>query len=290
MLQVARLAPKLLGDSSGLVRDYVHGQFHPDGGFRDRSGHSDLYYTVFGLEALSALQAALPTDAVRGYLQRFETGDSLDVVHLACLARCWAALPSPRLDPAAARARAAHLERYRSADGGYHPQPGAPQSTAYHAFLALGAYEDLGLAIPRPDALRRSLELLRTAAGGFSNGSYAVAGATPATAAAILALRHLEGHVPADITPWLFAQVHEAGGFRAGPGAPMPDLLSTATALHALAALHAPLEPIAERCLDFIDTLWTSRGAFYGTWADEEPDCEYTYYGLLALGHLSLAS
>jgi hypothetical protein len=70
----------------------------------------------------------------------------------------------------------------------------------------------------------------------------------------------------------------------------MPDLLSTATALHALTALHVPLTPIAERCLDFVDTLWVNRGAFYGTWADEQPDCEYTYYGLLALGHLSLAA
>lgn len=290
MLQVARLAPRLLGDSSGLVRDYLHGQLHADGGFRDRSGHSDLYYTVFGLEALCALQAPVPFDAVRRFLQPFDTGDSLDVVHLACLARCWAALPSPQLDATAALSLAMRLEKYRSADGGYHAEPEAPRGTAYHAFLALGAYEDLGIPIPRPDALRRSLEGLHAPAGGFTNGVDAATGATPATAAAVLALRHLEGHVPDEVAPWLFAQVHEAGGFRAAPGAPMPDLLSTATALHALAALHAPLESIAERCLDFIDTLWTSRGAFYGTWADDEPDCEYTYYGLLALGHLSLAS
>jgi hypothetical protein len=65
-------------------------------------------------------------------------------------------------------------------------------------------------------------------------------------------------------------------------------MLSTATALHALASLHADIEPIRERCLDFIDTLWTARGGFYGTWEDEHLDCEYTYYGLLALGHLSV--
>ena len=105
-----------------------------------------------------------------------------------------------------------------------------------------------------------------------------------------MVLRHLNTPVPDDTAAWLLARCHADGGFLATPAAPMPDLLSTATALHALAALHAPVGPIAERCLDFIDTLWTSRGAFYGTWADEEPDCEYAYYGLLALGHLSLAS
>ena len=58
--------------------------------------------------------------------------------------------------------------------------------------------------------------------------------------------------------------------------------------LHALAGLEYPLGEIKEPCLDFIDSLWTSRGAFYGHWADDTLDCEYTYYGLLALGHLSL--
>ena len=33
---------------------------------------------------------------------------------------------------------------------------------------------------------------------------------------------------------------------------------------------------------------WTNAGGFYGSWADNTLDCEYTYYGLLALGHLSL--
>ena len=59
-------------------------------------------------------------------------------------------------------------------------------------------------------------------------------------------------------------------------------------ALHALAILQAPLAPIQDSCLDFIDTLWTNRGGFYGSWADDHVDCEYTYYGLLALGHLTL--
>ena len=72
------------------------------------------------------------------------------------------------------------------------------------------------------------------------------------------------------------------------PTAPIPDLLSTATTLHALARLGKPLDDIKEPCLDFVDTLWTNHGSFYGHWADDQLDSEYTYYGLLALGHLSL--
>jgi prenyltransferase beta subunit len=65
-------------------------------------------------------------------------------------------------------------------------------------------------------------------------------------------------------------------------------LLSTATALHALSGLGEGLEPIRERCLDFVDTLWTNDGGFHGHWDDCALDVEYTYYGLLALGHLGL--
>ena len=93
MLQVARLAPKQLGDSAGLVADFLRGRLNPDGGFADRGGSSDLYYTVFGLEGLLALRADVPFGSVRGYLRTFGDGTALDFVHLGCLARCWAGLP-----------------------------------------------------------------------------------------------------------------------------------------------------------------------------------------------------
>jgi hypothetical protein len=89
---------------------------------------------------------------------------------------------------------------------------------------------------------------------------------------------------------WLLDRCHSSGGFLATPDAPMPDLLSTATALHALAGLQVPLGGLADRCLDFVDSLWTNRGGFFGSWADDDVDCEYTYYGLLAIGHATLAN
>ena len=45
---------------------------------------------------------------------------------------------------------------------------------------------------------------------------------------------------------------------------------------------------VKEPCLDFIDSLWSAAGGFHGNWADDTLDPEYTYYGLLALGHLAL--
>jgi geranylgeranyl transferase type-2 subunit beta len=290
MLQVARLAPKLLGESSDLVRRFIGSQQQPDGGFAGRGGSSDLYYTVFALQALVALQAEIPASDVRSFLIQYEDGGALDFVHLVCLARAWAMMPRPTLDAAATAALLSRLEEHRSADGGYASRRGAPHGTAYDAFLALGAYQDLNQPLPDPEALARSVAALRAADGGYSNQRDAAAGVTPATAAAVLVLRQLDASIPDGVSASLLARCHPEGGFLAAAGAPMPDLLSTATALHALTALHASLSPIAERCLDFVDTLWVNRGAFYGTWADEQPDCEYTYYGLLALGHLSLAA
>lgn len=343
MLQVARLSPRQLGDARELVRHFLLDQRHPDGGFRDRAGQSDIYYTVFGLEGLVALQADLPRDDAGGgardgagktsgtsgtsaYLTSFGAGERLDFVHVACLARAWATLSavssssSPRavgLDERTRDAIAARIEAFRAADGGYAQTVGAARGTVYAAFLAVGAYQDLRRTLPAPGRLIASIAALRARDGGFANHPEAPVGLTTSTAAAVAIHRQLERGLADDadrdrsgaaagaaraggpggpnppgdlgeVGAWLLARAHPQGGFVASPTTPMPDLLSTATALHALASLHVPIGALQESCLDFVDTLWTNRGGFYGHWADDHVDCEYTYYGLLALGHLSL--
>lgn len=289
MMQVARLAPKVLGESAELVGNFILGQQNSDGGFRDRKGASDLYYTAFGLDALHALQREMPREEAAAYLGSFGTGEDLDFVHLCCLARCWAAVGDPRECEFQERADAIlmRLENFRSGDGGFHPVPKGKSGTAYAAFLGLGAHQDLGVSLPRPLDLVQSLKFLETPDGGWANERGIPVGATNATAACMAVLRNL--HMPLNplVGDWLLAQLHPEGGFRAVPGAPLPDLLSTATALHALAGLERDLGPVKELCLDFIDTLWTNEGSFYGHWGEDLLDCEYTFYGLLALGHLS---
>lgn len=288
MLQVARLAPRLLGDSADLVTEFYQSQLHPDGGFKDRAGDCDLYYTVFGLEGLAALRADLPVAQVAAYLRTFGDGSDLDFVHLTCLARAWANLP-PALREEAPRAEiACRLEACRTPDGGYDAEPGREEGTLYGCFLALGGYQDLDLPMPRPAAMLGTIHKLRAEDGGYANQTDMPLGLTPSTAAAATLLRQLGEPVDPGLAHWLLSRCHPEGGFFATPLAPMPDLLSTATALHALAGMHADLSGVKEPCLDFIDTLWTNRGAFFGNWTDDDADCEYTYYGLLALGHLAL--
>ncbi len=287
MLQIARLSPKQLGDSAALVEGFLRSQLHPNGGFINRSGDSDIYYTVFGLEGLIALGAAIP-EKTASYLREFGNGAGLDLIHLCCLIRCWASVCGVAAIPLDYEAVTKRLESFRIRGGGYNTQLDTDEATAYGSFMVAAAYQDLRLEIPDAEGLVRSLKRLRAEDGGYSNQPEQDMGLTPSTAAAATLLRQLGEEIPADVAPWLLARCRDEGGFFAGPFAPIPDLLSTATALHALSGLKASIEAIKEPCLDFVDSLWTNTGAFYGNWMDDAADCEYTYYGLLALGHLSL--
>ena len=286
MLQVARLAPRLLSEGSDLVRDFVKNQINGDGGFKDRAGRSDLYYTVFGLQCLAALQVDLVAEKHRPYLESFGSGEGLDFVHLCALARCWALVgdwPEP-----VARGLIKRIEAFRKNDDGFNGDPDETTGNTYGCFLALGAYQDLVVQPPEPDGLVKCCQTLAARSGGYANASGLPVGNIPATAAAEGVLRHLGNSAPASTADWMLEQCYGGGGFFAIPGAPMPDLLSTATALHALSGLGKSLDGIRESCLDFVDSLWVNRGAFFGNWSDEDLDCEYTFYGLLALGHLSV--
>jgi len=284
MLQVARLAPKTLGESAELVRDFLLRQINPDGGFKDRSGASDLYYTVFGLDALIALRSEMP-GKTREYIQQFGTGEGLDFVHSCCLARAWSAL---EMRSGNSTQLANRIEQFRTADGGYHVLAQQPFGTTYASFLALGAYQDLRWPVPEPLRLVQSLKFLETNDGAWANDRNMKIGSTNATSAAVISLRQLDQPINPMVGQWLLERADAEGGFRASPDAPLPDLLSTATALHALSALQKPFDAIKESCLDFIDTLWTNEGSFHGHWGDDYLDAEYTFYGLLALGNLSV--
>lgn len=291
MLQVARVAPKLLGDSTDLVRRFIQSQFSSDGAGLDRDGEPDIYYTVFCLEAGLALQMPDCGVATRRYLESMGQGGDLDFIHLCCLIRAWACVGLQHTSPTWRRAMRERIAAFRTGDGGYAIDPRGPGS-AYGCFLALAAHQDLREPIPSPEGLLACLGSLRTTDGGWSNVTAiqgpAAGGATLATAAAVTVLRHLNADIPEEVEPWLLAQAHPQGGFKAAPEAPIPDLLTTATVLHTLSGLGADLANLQEPCLDLVDSLWNNAGGFHGHWADDHIDAEYTYYALLALGHLAV--
>jgi len=277
MLKAASRAKISLGNRAESVVKFIMGRVNEDGGFNDRSGRSDLYYTVFGVEALLALGVDIPREKITSYLAQFEHAQSLDFVHLACLVRCWANLSCPiEADPGAPGHIARRIEKHL-----------AGHVTIYECFLALCAYQDLGIEISSKRTFLDCIGSHRTADGAYANEAGIEIGATPVTAAAVTILHNLNEPVPDSAIDWLLSCIGPEGGFCVMPAVATADLLSTATALHGLSVTGRPLVDIRQRCLDFIDGLWDGSGGFCGSSADKTPDCEYTYYALLAMGHLS---
>jgi hypothetical protein len=83
----------------------------------------------------------------------------------------------------------------------------------------------------------------------------------------------------------LFSYFEDGKGFKAFRSTEEADLLSTAVALFALKTSDTDLRRIAPDCLDLIQQNY-SNGAFLAGNGDGVRDLEYTFYGLLALGIL----
>src|SRR6266496_2122959 len=119
LLQVARLAPRLLGDSTSLVQDFYRRQFNDQGAVLDRGGRPDLYYTIFSLAGAQALYVVIPLERTRQWLLSFNDGAGLDFVHLGALARCWAAVGLEQMPKDLVTPLLDRLEKFRKPDGGY---------------------------------------------------------------------------------------------------------------------------------------------------------------------------
>jgi prenyltransferase beta subunit len=286
MLRAARAGTELPNLEPGKVRDFLLAHRDQAGGFLDRAGMPDLYYTVFGAEgllALSALRESHQQD-LREYLKTFGIGQELDLVELGCLARCWADVGG--LDESTRNGLLDRLEDFHCVDGGYSQTPGYDQAGVYGCFLAAGIQEDLTGQILTGREITKFLEASRTSQGAYSADTLGLAGTVPTTAAAVVVLERLGAEPDPRCAQWLIEQCIQ-GAFHAVDGAPVGDLLSTAVALHALNVLQVSLDEIRGECLTFIQSLQTPEGGFCGTTLDPQPDCEYTFYALLAMGHLA---
>jgi hypothetical protein len=180
----------------------------------------------------------------------------------------------------------ARLAPYAAPDGGYNTVAGAPFSSVTALFLAWLAYQDLGVRFPDPTGVVLALSGLRSADGAYGNLPQMAAGTTLATAGALLLEEWLGQPVGLDTAQWLLDRYVEEGGFLASPGAPRPDLLSTATAVYALHTLHLDLSQITPSCRAFVAALQRPDGGYGGHRMDDIADSEYTFYALLTLGCL----
>lgn len=135
MIRAVSRSKAVMEDSISPIINFLTSSINPDGGFKGRDEQSDLYYTVFGLEALFAFDCTFPRDQVFNFIQRFTTETPIDLIHLAALIRCLANLSGNDIEKILRDKFIKDLERFRSKDGGFANAVGVEQGTAYGCFL-----------------------------------------------------------------------------------------------------------------------------------------------------------
>lgn len=257
-----------------MIVGFLLSQRTERGAYVNKQGEEDLYYTTFGWLLESALGLRQDAEAMERYLAEVDL-ESLDLVHYAAAVRCRLLQRGAKgrlslLWQALQRTPTRELESFRSV-------PNNDREAPYTQFIWMSLCEDT-----RNDYQPAALDAYRTSDGGYANVKGGKEMATNATAAALMVVGQSEGYDAARVSPLLEAQ-EPSGGFRATSVAPIPDLLSTATALFVLNCYG--VRPRYEAA-DFVEAHWLESGGFAATLLDEKSDVEYLFYGLLALGTL----
>lgn len=253
---------------------FMRSQRTPCGSYVNKQGEEDLYYTAFGWLLESVLGESGDERAMEEYLSAIDER-GLDLVHYAAYMRC-------RLLQKAAQGRLSLLwQSLRTMPirplASFPTLPNGDPHSPYTQFVWLSLVEDT-----RNDYHPASLADYRTADGGYANVKGGNSAATNATAAALMVVGQSEGYRRQDAEA-LAAMQMSNGGFKATELSPVPDLLSTATALFTFACYD--LRPRYDAA-DFVEAHWLESGGFAATLLDDKSDVEYLFYGLLALGTL----
>ncbi len=280
MIQTASYSTEQLEpDAREDITSFILNCMNPDGGFQGRSEESDLYYTCFALMSLHALGKTMPEDTTDWLISQAAKPPT-DRVHLASLILCL------EITGQAQKANLLRKKLQPSCADILHCKISGSKNTEnlYSIFLSMLCMKPPEDTVPNAQRLTRELETFQVRNKTYANEPGSSQCSTPATAAALAILFAL------NITPdprtinHLITMHEKTGGFRAAELTPLPDLLSTATALFSISLHQSIPQAIKKPCLTFIQDCWLKNGGFCGSLVDDMPDCEYTFYGLLAPG------
>jgi prenyltransferase beta subunit len=233
------------------------------GGFVDRAGNPDLYYTLFGTYLAEALSLTDVQNKTKAYLLDIEENKTLTGIHLSCAVIIHSKLFGNKTLPEHIYKKALHEIK----------QNEKTQQT-YSSFIHLLTLYQLKDVLASYKLIKKIRSLKQDAV-------------MPCTVTAAELILCSLTHRPVEpITKRLLSFNRSNGGFVALERTKIEDLLSTGVALYALNYVKADLRLIKPACLSFIDSLYLD-GGFRAMSLDIETDIEYTFYGLLALGSLT---
>lgn len=232
-----------------------------NGGFANRAGQPDLYYSMFGCLLAEALGLKEILTPLREYTEKSVGRQKLCGVDLFC-----AALLVSRLSGKGKNRREWKLKVRREIEM---QREGSPDT--YHYFMGLFASYYLGdywfiyKTIGRLEFFDEEKPLPSTV-----------------LSAKIILSKIKTSPVEKSIGE-VMGFYRETGGFSALQKSPGADLLSTAVVLFALRFANTDMAKIKYDCMVFVNSLYIE-GGFCSSPGDQETDMEYLFYGLLALG------
>jgi hypothetical protein len=251
---LARSVSMLDAQTIDEIKNYIKGQQTSAGGFADRGGNCDLYYSMFGCFIAEALKIDEVKPALKIYLKNTIETEELSGIHLKCAVILYVKLFGNRTLPS-----------ILIKDGNLAAQ--------YAGFINLLAYYYSGDYI---SLLLNSHKLKKIK----------LRAEMPCSVMAASLILQENNRKPGD-EPWQWMKgYYTKGSFSAFSKTVHGDLLSTGVALYSLRFANSDLSIIKPDCLTYIDSLY-SEGGFCATSFDAVPDVEYTFYGLLGLGSLT---
>lgn len=258
------------------VLQFIVGQQNADGGFKDRGGRSDLYYSLFGAMLLKASplnppkgdlgDGSVALHQLQQFLVRQSNSKIPGFIEQCCLVLLQKELRISRISRIKNLMRLSlsfWKERYSI-------------NISYRSFVL---FLTLDAVLPFPG-------LLTFGAGKMLKRTTVDQHSPCSEVAAKVFLQKMLGENSATEVESLKSFADKRGGFRAFHHVEQPDMLSTAVALFALDFAGSDLRLLKPTCLGFIQENY-SDGAFLSGDGDQTMDVEYTFYGLLALGVLS---
>ena len=278
MIVLLRNAMNLL-DEQGReeVLQFLVSQQNPDGGFQDRGGRSDLYYSLFGGLMIRAwgegrrakgLDSELrtPNLNLKQFVARQQNSEVRGFIEKCCLVLLQKELKAGRNSQTRALislGKSFWKERHSI-------------NLSYRSFV-------LFLTL---DAVLPFREILKTGAKRMLTQTTIDRHSPCSEVAAKVFLQKMMNQDGSEDQELLKSFSCETGGFKAFAHLNNADMLSTAVALFALDFADCDLRLLKPVCLEFIGQNF-SDGAFLSGDGDSTADVEYTFYGLLALGVLA---
>ena len=245
------------------IKSFILSKQTTQGGFADRGGNPDLYYSLFGYYIAETFSVTEVMEPLKKYVADTVTMNELSGVYRYCGAILYAKLIG--LDATTEKLRRQIVADLVKTD------LKQPEYSGFLGMLALYYLEDF--------------RNIQRAVNQYKKFEITDNHPCPVIAATAILLS-MAGKKQPKVADMLKSFYRKNGGFAVLHNAPSEDMLSTGVALYALHFLDADLRLIKPDCITFIDDLYDN-GGFRATSDDTYTDVEYAFYGLLALGSMS---